>query len=53
MLVSKEIIVWDFIENITKRVFRNQCECIKNVCSDLFENVIPIFVQKSISAIAE
>lgn len=52
-LLGKEIIVWNFIENIAKRIFGNQCECIENIRFDLLKDVVPIFIQKSISAIAE
>lgn len=52
-LISKEITVWDFVENIAQRIFRNQRECIEDVGADFFEDVIPIFVEEAIGRFAQ
>lgn len=53
ILMSKKIVVWYFIENISQRIFRDQCERIENIGFNFLEDVIPIFIQKFISIIAK
>lgn len=52
-LISEDVIVWRLIENITKCIFYNQCECIENIGTNFFKDVIPIFVQETICAVTQ